>query len=340
MTTTETRAGGGLRGLLWLTWRQHRWFVLGSLAVTLAVAGVVVWFVHGLNDLTSVMEATRCDQGSQPPCSPGVFADRVFYNEYVDFPMRYVPSAFAAVVAVFIGAPLVAREYDQGTQFLIWSQDVTPVRWLVAKAGLLAAMTGVVAIVLGWLASLLSSAHRRIPQSVQVHSVWDNAYFEATAPLVLGYTLFGLALGIAAGALFRRTIPAMAATLIVFAGARVVISRPREYFLPPLRSVQPFSEAGTIKPPPGWGPEGNAVYAGFVDGAGNKLNWVEKCDGPGDWAARVACLRKNGATGYLHEWQPAERALPAQLIETGFFVLAAVLLFVIAWRLVRRRTSV
>lgn len=212
MTTTETRAGGGLRGLLWLTWRQHRWFVLGSLAATLAVVGVVLWFVLGLDHLASVMEATRCDQGSmQQPCAFDVAADRDFYNKYVDFPMWFVPGAFAGVVAAFVGAPLVAREYDQQTPPLIWSQSVTPVRWLVAKAGLLAAMTGVIAIALGALASLLSSAHRRIPEFVQVHSQWEAPYFDASAPVVLGH----IALGIAAGALFRSTVPAMAITLVV-----------------------------------------------------------------------------------------------------------------------------
>ncbi|MFD8495270.1 hypothetical protein [Amycolatopsis sp. NPDC059657] len=131
----------------------------------------------------------------------------------------------------------------------------------------------------------------------------------------------------------------MAMTLVVFVGVRLAVSKIREYFLPPLRLVQPFSEAATIKSPPGWGPQANAIYTGFVDASGTKLGWVEKCAEAGNWDARVACLRKNGATDFLHEWQPAERVPTFQLIETGIFVLLAVLGFVIAWWLVRRRTS-
>ena len=39
----------------------------------------------------------------------------------------------AAVIGVFWGAPLVARELEQGTQRLVWTQSVTRRRWFSTK---------------------------------------------------------------------------------------------------------------------------------------------------------------------------------------------------------------
>ena len=40
-----------------------------------------------------------------------------------------------AVVGVFWGAPMVARELEAGTYRLVWNQSITRTRWLVAKLG-------------------------------------------------------------------------------------------------------------------------------------------------------------------------------------------------------------
>ena len=41
----------------------------------------------------------------------------------------------------------------------------------------------------------------------------------------IGYAVFGVALGIAAGALLRRTLPAIAVTLAAFVGVRVLVAQ-------------------------------------------------------------------------------------------------------------------
>ena len=41
-----------------------------------------------------------------------------------------------ALVGVFFGAPLVARELEAGTYRLAWTQSVTRVRWLAVKLAL------------------------------------------------------------------------------------------------------------------------------------------------------------------------------------------------------------
>ena len=43
-----------------------------------------------------------------------------------------------AVIGMFWGAPLVARELEAGTHRLVWNQSVTRTRWLLIKVGLIA----------------------------------------------------------------------------------------------------------------------------------------------------------------------------------------------------------
>ena len=43
-----------------------------------------------------------------------------------------------ALVGMFVGAPLLARELEHGTHRLAWTQSVTRRRWLLSKTLLLA----------------------------------------------------------------------------------------------------------------------------------------------------------------------------------------------------------
>ena len=52
--------------------------------------------------------------------------------------------ARAAAGRVFLGIPLLAREHEQRTLLLAWSQDITPQRWLWTKLALLGALTAAV----------------------------------------------------------------------------------------------------------------------------------------------------------------------------------------------------
>jgi Na+/H+-dicarboxylate symporter len=169
----RTNPGAGLRGLARLTWRQHRWFLVGTLIATLVVLGVAIWFTTGLRDIVSVMAPTDCDAGSAPRCPHDLVLKRDFYNRFILVPLWYAPVVLTLVVGVFVGAPMVAREYEQETHLLTWSQDVNPSRWFLSKTGLLAAAAAVLALVLGTAASSLASAYRSIPQAVQANIHWE-----------------------------------------------------------------------------------------------------------------------------------------------------------------------
>ena len=40
-----------------------------------------------------------------------------------------------AVIGIFWGAPMIAREIEAGTYRLVWTQSITRTRWLVSKLG-------------------------------------------------------------------------------------------------------------------------------------------------------------------------------------------------------------
>ena len=56
--------------------------------------------------------------------------DRLLFNGGIA-----VLAVAPAVIGIFWGAPLVARELETGTYRLAWNQSVTRGRWLAAKLG-------------------------------------------------------------------------------------------------------------------------------------------------------------------------------------------------------------
>lgn len=147
------------------------------------------------------------------------------------------------LLGMFWGAPLVAGELESGTFRLAWTQDVSRVRWLALRltagglAGMLAA--GLVSWLVTWWAGPLDRA-----------GLDQFGSFDSRGIVPVGYAAFAFTLGVLAGVLLRRTVPAMAATLVAFTAARLafrLLARPR--LLPPV----PWLSRSTRRPP-GTGP--------------------------------------------------------------------------------------
>jgi len=68
----------------------------------------------------------------------------------------------------------------------------------------------------------------------------------------LGYAAFAFALGVCAGLVLRRTVPAMAVTVAVFVGVRLAVRNwVRPYLFAPLHTVSGLqAPAGTTSPAP------------------------------------------------------------------------------------------
>jgi hypothetical protein len=185
---------------------------------TVVAAGVLV--VIGVVLAVTGPHLVHLYNAAAPACgTPGSCGPNLFPN--LDDTLRIWLSALAIVVpgliAIFWGAPLVAREFESGTFRLAWTQSVSRTRWLTVKLALLGvlsmAITGLLSLFVTWWASPLDR-------------VTDSRYglFDARGIVPIGYAAFGFTLGVLFGVVFRRTLLAMAVTLVVLMAARLAFT--------------------------------------------------------------------------------------------------------------------
>jgi hypothetical protein len=242
-----------------------------------------------------------------------------------------------ALVGVFVGAPLVAREVEHRTHILAWTQGITRLRWFGVKSALLtAAMLAAGSV----LAALATWWHRPMDLAFTTEGSWH--FFSVVGMTPVAYTIFALALGLAAGTLVRRTIPAMALTLLVFAAARALVQYLRPMFAAPLRADLDYAN-------PSYPRDALLINVGWVDTSGHPVsydrvnNLIESqfpgavsSSGPAPQspadAAAISQYLHNQGLHYLAVYQPADRFWSFQAIETAVFVgLALALVALAAW---------
>jgi hypothetical protein len=321
----------------WLAWRQLR---VPALSVLVGVAAIVV--VLGI---TGPQLLGRTDFSDE---------DLLFSGTIL------VTYLLPAVVGVFWGVPLVAREVEAGTHSLVWNQSVTRRRWLATKVGfgLLAAMlmAGLLSLAVTWWASPIDALANLATDRGPLNRM-SPVVFGARGIVPIGYAAFAFVLGVAVGIVLRRTVAAMAVTLVLLAG--VLFAVPflvRPYVLPALtedvaitaenvvgiRGNEQGVESMTVAEPRGaWvlanetlDPSGNAVspLPGFVRDC---VPRPDRDDPPPARGSMGACMAQLGERGYTQHlvYQPGYRFWPLQWIELGMFLLLSGLL---AWFSFRR----
>jgi hypothetical protein len=154
----------------------------------------------------------------------------------------------------------------------------------------------------------------------------------------IGYTLFAVALGIFAGTIWHKVLPAMAVTLVGFVGMRIALTtlaRPR--FLPARTLTYPITGTA-LEPNPTLGDwilsTGVRDTSGKLVAANSQIACGADPQGPG-----AACGAELGLGPGAYNWQlyqPAGRFWVFQGIETGIFVALAALLLYLAIRRIRR----
>jgi hypothetical protein len=203
--TVESWRPSRLRRLAWVTWRQHRATLIG-LGLFLAAVAALTYLTgiraHGL----SLNLQDRCLSGRSfiPDCG-SLFP-----------PMRGAqlgPLLAPMSIGVFLGAPLLAREYSTGTARFAWTQGTERTQQVVTKLILLGLAALAVGAALGWLAQRSLAPSLAFPTGL--YNGWQALPFNATPLPVAGASLLGLAIGVLAGAAARRVVPAMAATAAV-----------------------------------------------------------------------------------------------------------------------------
>jgi hypothetical protein len=250
------------------------------------------------------------------------------------------------LLGVFLGAPLIAREVEQGTHRLAWTQSVTRGRWASTKIGLVSVFTLLAAGLFAWMVSIWSS-----PLVAAADDRFGFGVFDLRGIVPIAYAMFAVALGTAVGASIRKTLPAMAITLGVFAVVRIVVElflRPRylphEDRLVSVRPEQPSRRAGRL----GALFEDHRSDRTFVSSNGaitvNPSALAQACpglSGPGVFPGKDqvgSCLSQLGVR-IVDTYQPGSRYWLFQGIESAIFLALAAGLVVFAMWQIRRRIS-
>ncbi|MBI5090697.1 MAG: ABC transporter permease subunit [Actinobacteria bacterium] len=248
------------------------------------------------------------------------------------------------VLGAFIGSPLVAREVEAGTHRFFWTQGITRSRWLGSSAGAVVAT----AAGAGALYSLIALAWLDVTNRVsgdRFSSLYD---FQGVIPIAA--TVLAAALGVLAGAVLRRTVPAMAATFAAFIAIRLPLALfVRPHLATPVTASLPFGDDDLLEGTDAWVLSNVTVDAtGRVlgrDGSLDVSGIIGRCPSlPRDTSgfpareAVDACLRELGVRSVV-KYQPGNRFWTFQLIESGMLLGVAAVALALAFVAVRRRIT-
>jgi ABC-type transport system involved in multi-copper enzyme maturation permease subunit len=317
----------------WLVWRQHRWDGASALAVLLFLGGAMIILTAVSANLLAEISRTCATQSSDCGTLRGDYHSTFGQFQTV---INIAGVVIPALLGVFVGAPMVARELELGTHLLVWAQGITRRRWFFSKVILLTTATlvssgGLGAIYLVWLT----------PQQ----SVADLWYSFDVEPLALvSYSIFALMLGIAFGVIIQRTLPAMAATLVTFIGVRALVellARPR--YLPPLS----WDIGSNIQGDSSFLFVGSAVHTDLAGHAISEGHWnevLQQCSSLPVQTEKTAgppplheCLLNHGVL-VVQQYQPESRFWLFQGIEAAIFIALALLIVAVAYRLIARKS--
>jgi hypothetical protein len=314
--------------MTWVTWRQYRY--QGALAVGLYAVLAVVLAITGLH-LAQVWHSALSGCMKNDSCGNLSLQSPTLTTLVV------ATSAVPLLPGLFWGAPAVAHELETGTNQFAWTQSTTRRRWLAVRTGWLllaaAVLAGAVSALVTWWSG---------PGNALYAYGFEANRFDITDIVPAGYAVFAMALGICAGLLLRRTLPALAVTLAGFVALRALFAQwLRPHYMTPVTVYSKLTA-------PAFTPAGSylSVSQGVVRTNGNPLPAV-----PGGYEFNgvsipavcqrflqdpAACMTAHGYRAYL-TYQPASRFWAFQGIETGIFVVfAAILLAVTFWVLKRR----
>jgi hypothetical protein len=321
--------------MTWWTWRRYRSQTAWTLAPFALLAAWMLYTGRHMTQQYQHLGIAHC-VASGGNCSDAVNAFLDSHHGYAFLIPLFLVTP--ALVGMFWGAPLLARELETGTYRLAWTQSVSRRRWLTAHLILVTTAVVVLAGLFAWLVSwwsgpLVGAGQDRIRPGT----------FDLRGIVPVGYTLFALALGVAAGVILRRTVPAMVATITSFAAVRLLVTlllRPR--YAHPVITTTPF-DIGNGPSSSDWVLRSHTVDKfGHYLGSGNSINLnnvSHTCAPPGTVADKQgsmeACVHALGAR-VVATVQPVGRYWTFQTIETAIFLgLTAALIGLTYWWVTR-----
>lgn len=331
--------------MIWLSWRQFRTqaivagCVLAGFAIVLLATGFSLVHLYNASGLPGCQAKHDCTNAINV-LNDDLHNSVYLFVYYLALGLIYLTPA---LIGAFWGAPLVARECETGTLRLAWSQSVGRSRWLLVKVAMLglAAMSvaGLMTLMFYWWSQpAYEAAKFAQPGSGLSLSRLSPLLFGTNGVAPLGYAAFAFAVGLTAGVVIKRTLPAMAVTLAVL--AVVLIAWPtwvRPHLVPPVHSTTALRSSAigglaitgkdvmtvfvTAHKPGAWVLSDQAVDAAGQQYAGPPPHACVTA-APANCDKAIVALHLKQAVSY----EPASRFWAIQGLETGAYVLLAVLL--------------
>jgi hypothetical protein len=307
----------------WVAWRLQRTETLIALGVLALLAALLVptgismanaYHHDGIGSCLFALRSSACEQ------KIGDFQQRFHTITSLADLFTIVPG----LIGVLFATPFIL-DLEHGTYRLSWTQSITRGRWLLGKLGLpvLACLiaAGALTLLLTWW---------RGP-AVHINGRLDTGAYDSEGTVVVGYTLFALALALAVGAVWRRAAASLAVGFVGYFVVRILVDlKVRDHLVTPLKAtwrgaLQPrFLNDALILNMNGVIRRGSHALGGGIVGGKTQVA------APG--------LGQNAT--FHATYIPASDFWPLQLHETGLFLgIAVILIAFAAWWTHQQRTA-
>jgi hypothetical protein len=303
----------------YVIWRLHRTHVVVACAVLAALSTLLV--ITGVN-MASTYDAATSTCAATHSCSS--LPSLLFQGDGGLIDLVAGTMILPALLGALWGAPLLAGEFESRTTDLIWTQSVTRRRWMLTNLGwaLGAAVLwgGLLAVLVSWW---------RIPENGLFDRLSPGA-FDVQGIVPIAYSVFAMAIGIAAGVVLRRTLPAVTAALAGFIAVRAAIALfLRQHFMAPITHSFPINVDTSPSLAHIW------WLTGYIANAAGRSSAfgvpVPPACGTNVYQQLQACLAGHGFHRIV-TYQPANRFWTFQAIEAGIFLVLTVALLAFAYR--------
>jgi len=295
----------------WLVWRLYRkQIILTGLAVVIYAVLLVVLGNQAWDKFNDALAAKKVASFNLPP-----LADT----------LPKLSLAFPILLGMFWGAPLIAKEYAEGTHKLAWVQGVTRRKWLIAKLGWIMAFgalyAGIISAAVMW-CNRAENAIRFDRFTAQLFTM------QGLAPVA--YTIFAIALGACVGAFFRSSVRSVAITLAV---GSIIIFTVATHLRP--HYMRPVSAPSASNIYPAINIEKNTIMpgAGAIWVVGTEYKTLSK-----DCSTIKGNQFCNSVVQSVKTmYQPANRFWTFQFIEFGLYVVVSAILSLLTYRVIQKR---
>ncbi|MFI0262906.1 ABC transporter permease [Streptomyces sp. NPDC017056] len=316
-----TARAGLLHGTTWLVWRRHRGTFLVGFAVTVLACALFAYQRPAVMDFLASYTERRASvaRGDGDPLMKFQNAFSSIFSWDTSL-LLSVPIAFG----VFLGAPLIAAEQEQGTLRLAATQSVSRGRWIAAK---LAVPLTVVFVCTSLMSAAFTWMWEPAHELAAFGDWFHGGILETTGPAPVARALLFTVVGIAVGMLLRRVIASMAVAFVFCYGFNIVWEAKVLPLLAPLRRIVfPYDAEGML-------PDGAVSMDTWLATADGRLFGIGTCtDGDTE-----ACRAKLGIVNRAIDYYGYDQMAGIQWLDAGILVvLAAAVTVFIVWRARRR----